>query len=72
MPPQVGSVSASKKSDSVVRNVARKRNPVSVKEAMTEVPAHEAPFVLKTKAPVMVKVEEESDAASGEMPEDRD
>lgn len=72
MPPQVGSVSASKKSDSVVRNVARKRNPVSVKEAMEEVPAHEAPFVLKTEAPVMVKVEEESDAASGEMPEDRD
>jgi hypothetical protein len=72
MPPQVGSVSASKKSDSVVRNVARKRNPVSVKEAMTEVPAHEAPFVLKTEAPVMVKVEEESDADSGEMSEDRD
>ncbi|MDG1671683.1 MAG: hypothetical protein P8H96_12520, partial [Akkermansiaceae bacterium] len=39
---------------------------------MTEVPAHEAPLVLKTEAPVMVKVEEESDAASGEMPEDRD
>ena len=72
MPPPVGSVSASKKSDSVVRNVARKRNPVSVQEAMTEVPAHEAPLVLKTEAPVMVKVEEESDAASGEMPEDRD
>lgn len=72
MPPQVGSVSASKKSDSVIRNVACTRNSVSVQKAMTEVPAHEAPFVLKTEAPVMVKVEEESDAASGEMPEDRD
>ncbi|MCH1510365.1 MAG: hypothetical protein L7T84_14245 [Akkermansiaceae bacterium] len=72
MPPQVGSVSAPKKSDSVIRNVARTRNPVSVQKAMTEVPAHEAPFVLKTEAPVMVKVEEEPDAASGEMPEDRD
>lgn len=70
MPPPVGSASASKKSDSVVRNVARKRNSVSVQEAMTEVPAHEAPFVLKTEAPA--KVEEESDAASGEMPKDRD
>ena len=72
MPPPVGSASASKKSDSVVRNVARKRNSVSVQEAMTEVPAHEAPFVLKTEAPAKVKVEEGSDAASGEMPKDRD
>lgn len=70
MPPPVGSASASKKSDSVVRNVARKRNSVSVQEAMTEVPGHEAPFVLKTEAPA--KVEDESDAVSGEMPKDRD
>ena len=72
MPPPVRLANASKKSDSVIRNVIRKRNQVSVQEAMTEVPAHEAPFVLKTEAPTMVKVEEESDAVSGEMPEDRD
>ena len=72
MPPPVRLGSASKKSDSVVRNVIRKRNPVSVQEAMTKVPAHEAPFVLKTEAPTMVKVEEKSDAVSGEIPEDRD
>ena len=70
MPPPVGPASASSKSESVVRNVARKRNSVSVQEAMTEVPAHEAPFVLKTEAPA--KVEDESDAVSGEMPKDRD
>ena len=70
MPPPVGPASASSKSESVVRNVARKRNSVSVQEAMTEVPGHEAPFVLKTEAPA--KVEDESDAVSGEMPKDRD
>ena len=72
MPPLVGSASASKRSDNVVRNVARKRNPVSVKEAMTEVPAHEAPLVLKTDTPVQVRVEQESDAASGAMPKESD
>ena len=72
MPPPVGSGSASKKSDNVVRNVARKRNSVSAQDAMTEVPAHEAPFVLKTDMPAQVRVEEESDAASGAMPKDRD
>ena len=72
MPPPVRTTNTPKKSESIVRNVIRKRNPVSAQEAMTEVPTHEAPLVLKTEAPTMVKVEDEPDSISGEMPEDRD
>ena len=71
-PPPVRLVNAPEKSGSVIRNVTRKSDPVSDQEAVTEVPAHEAPFVLKNEVPAMVKVEEKSYAVSGEIPEDRD
>jgi len=72
MPPPVKSAKTSKSGGSIVRNVINKRNPVSAQDAMSEIPSHEAPLVLKTAIPAKANDKDGEEGSSGEMPEDKD